>query len=88
MRQSTQKARAKEKPSIAPAVMRTLTAVTSPVPNLRVRKSDARLETMVPAEMIIVTSPIAETGAPSSTRMTGHAEPRRESGSPRLTKAK
>ena len=88
MSRSIQKEVAKEKPSIAAAVMRTLTAVTTPVPNFLVRKSEARLEATVPAEMIMVTMPIAESGAPRSWCMTGHADPRRESGKPRLIQAR
>ena len=72
---------------MAAAVSSTLTAVTAPVPNLRVKKSEARLETMVPAAMIMETAPAAETEAPNSTCMTGQAEPSSESGSPRLIKA-
>ena len=87
MTHSSQKESAKEKPSMAPAVSSTLTAVTAHVPSLRVRKSEASEETTVPAAMIMEMTPIAERGAPSSTRMDAHPEPRRESGRPRLMKA-
>ena len=46
-----------EKPNSAAAVMPTLMAVTLPAPSLRVRRSLSRLETMVPAAMIMDTAP-------------------------------
>ena len=47
----------KEKPSSATAVIPTLTAVTSPAPNRLVSRSDCRLDTIVPAAMIMVSRP-------------------------------
>ena len=46
-----------EKPNKAVAVKATLTAVTLPVPNLRVRRSLCKLDTMVPTAMIIEIPP-------------------------------
>lgn len=69
-----------EKPNSATAVVRTLTAVTFPVPNRVFSRSLFRLETIVPAEIIMEMIPAAETEVPSSWYMTGHAEPSRESG--------
>ena len=66
----------------------TLTAVTTPVPNFLVRRSESRLERMVPPEMIMVTTPAKEAGTPNCGWITGHAEPSRESGSPRLINAR
>ncbi len=43
---------------------------------------------MVPAEMIMVTAPTHEMPAPSCGAMDGHADPRAESGRPRLMKAR
>ena len=59
--------------------MATLTAVTAPVPSRRVSRSEARLETIVPPAMMIVTMPDSMVGQPAPTR---------ESGSPRLMKAR
>ena len=56
-RQSIQKEWVKEKANNAAAVMPTLTAVTFPVPNLRVRQSLCRLEMMVPRAMIMEMMP-------------------------------
>ena len=47
----------KEKPKRAAAVIATLKAVTLPVPSLRVRRSLCRLDTIVPAEIIMETIP-------------------------------
>ena len=68
--------------------MPTLIAVTFPVPSAFVSRSLCRLETIVPAEIIIDMIPAYETGTPNSWYMVGHAEPSRESGSPRLIKAR
>ena len=77
-----------ENPTSATAVKKTLTTVTAAVPNLWMRRSASRLETMVPPEMIMVTMPMYETGTLSSRWMTGQPEPKRESGSPRLMNAR
>ncbi len=68
--------------------MATLTAVTAPVPSRRVSRSEARLETIVPPAMMIVTKPAWATGTPRSWCMVGQPAPTRESGSPRLMKAR
>ena len=64
--------------------VRTLTAVIFPVPKRVFRRSLFKLDTIVPAAIIIEMMPAEETEVPSSGYMTGHAEPSRESGSPRL----
>ena len=51
-----------EKRSGAPAVRNTLAAVTSPVPNFRVSRSDRRLEQIVPPEMVMDTIPMRTLG--------------------------
>lgn len=78
----------KEKQNIATAVSNTLSDVTSSVPNLVVKKLENKLESMVKQAIIMVTMPATETSAPISAEMVGHAEPKRESGKPRLIKAK
>ena len=65
-----------------------LTAVTSPAPKRRVRRSDSRLDTMVPQAMSMEITPAKDRGAPSSRRISGQAEPSSESGRPRLMKAR
>ena len=55
-----------EKPKSAAAVIATLTAVTSPVPKRRVSRSLIRLETIVPAAMVIDIAPAYDTGTFSS----------------------
>lgn len=77
-----------EKPRRAAAVRNTLATVTPEVPNRRVSLLEKRLDTMVPREMMVERIPIKETGTPSSRCITGHPEPSKESGSPRLTKAR
>ena len=62
--------------------------VTAGVPQARVRRSESRLERMVQAEMTIVTMPMYDTGTPSSPCMAGQPDPSRESGRPRLIKAR
>ena len=57
-KQSVQNEWDAENPNRAMAVSMVLMAVTLPVPNLRVRRSLCRLETMVPQEMIIEMAPI------------------------------
>ncbi|MNV82600.1 hypothetical protein D3C71_1763450 [compost metagenome] len=76
------------KPVNAPAVITQLTRVTFPVPKRRSTDPLIRLDTIVPAATIINNRPAVSSGAPKSTCMTGHAEPSKESGSPKLIKAK
>ena len=66
----------------------TLATVTPAVPNRRVRRLEKRLDRMVHRETTVERMPIKETGTPSSRCITGHPEPSKESGSPRLTKAR
>ena len=87
-RHSIQNALEVEKPSSAAAVMPTLITVTTPAPKRRVRRSEARLEMIVPIAMIIVTMPAKATGTPRSWCITGQPAPTRESGRPRLMKAR
>ena len=47
----------REKPSSASAVKSTLSAVTMPAPNLRVRRSLCKLDTTVPRAMIMEMTP-------------------------------
>ena len=63
-------------------------AVTHPVPRRSFRRSLARAERMVQAEMIIETPPAQENCAPSCGYMVGHAAPSRASGRPRLINAR
>ena len=77
-----------EKPNSATAVVATLSAVTRPVPRRVLSRSLARLDTMVPAEIIIDTPPAQATPAPSCGYMLGHAAPSSASGRPRLMKAR
>ena len=77
-----------EKPNSATAVMATLNTVILPVPSLALSRSLARLDTIVPAEMIIDTPPAQDTPAPSWGYMLGHAAPSSASGSPRLMHAR
>ena len=72
---------------MARAVSATEPATSLPVPRRLMSGAVARLETTVHAVMIMVMALWAATGAPSSTYMTGHAEPRSESGSPSETNA-
>ena len=55
-----------EKPHNATAVVSTLTAVTMPVPNRFVSRSLCKLDTMVPAEIIIKIIPAYDTGTPNA----------------------
>ena len=57
-RHSCQNAVTVENPNIATEVTRMLTAVTVFVPKRFVRRSDIRLERIVPPEIIIETMPI------------------------------
>lgn len=77
-----------ENPKSAAAVRSTLTDVTNPAPSFFVILSERRLDTIVPPEIIIVIIPAYDTGSESSARITGHADPRSESGSPRLMNAR
>ena len=77
-----------EKPNSATAVVATLSAVTRPVPRRVLSRSLARLDTMVPTEMIMDTPPAQDTPAPSCGYMLGHAAPSSASGRPRLMKAR
>lgn len=61
---------------------------TIPVPKRRSRRPLFRLETIVLAETVMDRKPAAESGASNSGRITGQAEPRMESGKPRLMKAR
>ena len=74
-------------PSNAPAVMATLTSVTFPVPNRLMSLVLIRLETTVPHETTMDTTPAKDSGAERSTCMAGQAEPKRESGRPKLINA-
>lgn len=77
-----------EKPNNEIAVIATLIAVTLPVPSFRVNLSLCKLEIIVPIEIIIEIMPANEIGTLSSEYIVGHAEPRSESGKPRLIKDK
>ena len=77
-----------EKANSASAVIPVLTAVTGPAPNRFVSLSLIRLETIVPSPMVIDMMLAKLSGELNSTRITGHAEPSSESGSPRLIKLK
>ncbi len=68
--------------------MPTLTAVITPVPKALVSLSLKRLDVTVPEAIIMDTMPAPEMGTSSSWYMAGQAAPRRESGSPRLMKAR
>jgi hypothetical protein len=83
--QSAQKTGETENPNIAKAVTATPSATASPAPNFLVNRSDAKLAIIVPPEISMETIPAYEDGTAISPRMTGHAEPSRESGNPRLT---
>ena len=87
-RHSIQKDEQVEKPNSATMVMATLAAVTTPVPKRRVSRSLCRLETIVPAAMIMEITPAQLTGTSSCWYITGQAAPSRPSGNPRLMKAR
>ena len=76
----------RENPKRAVAVRRTLIAVTGPVPSFRFILSESKLDMIVPAEIIIEIIPAIERVAEKSFDIIGHAEPSKESGSPRLIK--
>ena len=65
IRQSTMNLLANEMPISALAVRSTQNAVTAPVPNFRITRTETRLEMTVPTVMKIEISPAYETGAPS-----------------------
>ena len=73
---------------MAPAVSNTLKATTNGVPifatSLFVRSADAIVQT----EIISVITPAHETDASRSECITGQAEPSKESGNPKLIKAR
>ncbi|GIP14738.1 hypothetical protein J40TS1_03800 [Paenibacillus montaniterrae] len=77
-----------EKPSKAPAVRRQLSSVILPVPKRWIKEPLTKLETIVPPAIIIEISPAEPIDAPISGHMTGHADPSKESGSPKLINAK
>ena len=87
-RQSIQKEELIEKPARAAAVRPTLRAVTLPAPSRLVSRSLIKLETMVPPEISMEITPAQDMGTFSCPYMEGQAEPRRESGRPRLMKAR
>jgi hypothetical protein len=62
--------------------------VTKPVPNFLINLSLNRLDIIVPPDIIIETIPAYEMGTFIFGYIDGQAEPRSESGSPRLIKAK
>ena len=66
--------------------MAMLTAVTLPAPNRCRSLSLKRLERIVPTKMVAEMIPAKEIGTLISACSTGHADPRRESGRPRLMK--
>ena len=64
--------------------MATLHRVVRPVPNRRITRVLSRLEITVPQEMIMEITPAKDRGTPRSRWMAGQADPKRESGRPRL----
>ncbi len=72
----------------AAAVRTTLITVTRPVPKRSTTRTDIRLDTTVPAEMIMVTTPTHEMPAPRLGAIVGHADPIAESGRPKLMNAR
>lgn len=79
---------AMENPSSATAVRKQLNNVILPVPRRSTILLLNRLDTMVPPAMIMDTIPAEPRDEPISGQITGHAEPSKESGSPRLIKAR
>lgn len=67
-KQSIQNALEQEKPNNATIVMNTLAAVTQPAPKRRVSRSDIRLESTVPQEMMKVRIPANAIGTSSAGR--------------------
>ena len=74
--------------SKAEAVINTLTFVTTPVPNFRISFVLNKLDKIVPPDTVMEIYPAAVIGASKSSLITGHADPRIESGRPRLIKAR
>ena len=77
-----------ENPNKAIAVNKIETPVIMLVLNFRFNLSENKLEIIVQPEMIIVTMPIYEISTENSLCITGHADPSKESGRPRLMNAK
>jgi hypothetical protein len=77
-----------ENPKSAKAVIKTLTATILPEPNFLFSLSLKKLEMIVPTEIIIEIMPAKDTGTLILSCKTGQAEPRSESGNPRLINAK
>ena len=71
---------------MATAVMAMLAAVTFPAPNWRRSLSLKRLDVIVPAQVSIDIVPANDTGTLISVCSTGHIDPKRESGKPKLIK--
>ena len=67
--------------------MATLTSVTRPVPNRLMILALIKLDTTVPQETMMEITPAKDKGAERVTCIAGHAEPNKESGSPKLMKA-
>jgi hypothetical protein len=78
----------KDAPIKAPAVNRTLKAVTFPGPKRPTTHPLLRLLIMVPPDRMKNTTPAVSKDAPSSKRITGQTLPSRESGNPRLIKVR
>jgi hypothetical protein len=68
--------------------MRQLTNVTFAVPNFLIITPLSKLERIVPNEIVMDMIPAALKGTPKSLRITGQAEPSKESGNPKLMNAK
>jgi hypothetical protein len=88
MRKRNQNEGDKENPRRAPAVNRTLTAVTRPVPHFFISLTLNKAESMVEAEIAIETNPALPRGRLKSPLITGQAAPSIPSGKPRLINAK
>lgn len=76
------------KPNRAPAVIKLLTNVTIPVPNFFSTIPLIKLEIIVPAAIVINSTPAVSRGALNSTCIKDHDTPNKESGKPKLIKAK
>ena len=77
-----------ENPSKAIAVRKTLAVVTILVPNLLVSLYENKLERIVPPEITMDIIPINEIEAPISRYIIGQADPKSESGNPKLINAR
>ena len=75
-----------ENMNIETAVRKTLVRVTIGVPSLPAILSLKKLHMTVPNAMSIEIIPMYDTGTFSCENITGQADPRRESGNPRLMK--